>query len=387
MFFVDKYAPHNPKDILFHKKELELLKKMSEDDSVPHIIFYGPEGSGKKTLINLFLEMLYDKEVHNVNDSVYRVSGSGNSTTDVVIKQSNYHIVIEPNNNNFDRYLIQDVVKNYAQKVPLNVFTSKKTFKTVLINNVDNLSYYAQTSLRRTMEKFSGTCRFIMWCRSLSRVIDPIRSRCYTFRINAPNDGEILEMLARVSFKETMDLSLKDYTKIISLSNGNIKRALWLLQLKKIGVSYSTSYNKTIKEIIDLLLTCNVDALLDIRLLLYNIMITNITGSQIIKDIVRKLFNNNSINDNCKLNMAEVAAKFEHNLIRGRREIIHLEGFIAGLIYVLNKYNKVQVIKQKEEIKPVNKITIIPVKEEEYVIIPPTKKKTAIKQLIKKIDN
>jgi len=392
MFFIDKYAPNDPKDILFHKTELELLKKMSEDDSVPHIIFYGPEGSGKKTLIKLFLEMLYDKDVHNLNDSVYRVSGSGNSTTDVVIKQSNYHIVIEPNNNNFDRYLIQDVVKNYAQKVPLNVFTSKKTFKTVLINNVDNLSYYAQTSLRRTMEKFSGTCRFIMWCKSLSRVIDPIRSRCYTFRINAPSDGEILSMIARVSYAESMKLTLRDYTKIISLSNGNIKKALWLLQLKKIGVGYLTSYEKTIKEIIVLLLTCDVGAILDIRLLLYNIMITNITGSQIIKDIVKKLFSSVSINENCKLNIAEVAAKFEHNLIRGRREIIHLEGFVAGIIYVLNKYNSIQQIEVKKEVKKevnieVKKVVKIAVKEEEYITVPPAKQKTAIKQLAKKIDN
>jgi replication factor C subunit 3/5 len=342
MFFVDKYAPNKPDDILFHKQELELLKKMSQDDAVPHIIFCGPEGSGKKTLIKLFLEMLYDKDIYALNDSIYKVSGSGNSTTDVVIKQSNYHIVIEPNNNNFDRYLIQDVVKDYAKKVPLNIFTAKKIFKTVLINNVDNLSYYAQTSLRRTMEKYSGTCRFIMWCRSLSRVIDPLRSRCYVFRINSPNDDKMLEMIAHISYKETMKLTLQDYTKIISLSNGNIKKALWLLQLKKINVSYSTSYDIIINEIIKLLLTCDVNAILDIRSLLYNIMITNITGTQIIKDIIKKLFNNKDIKDECKINIAEVSAKFEHNLIRGRREIIHLEGFIAGLMYVLNKYNKVK---------------------------------------------
>jgi replication factor C subunit 3/5 len=344
MFFVDKHAPNNANELLFHKKELELLKKMSQDDSVPHIIFYGPEGSGKKTLIKLFLEMMYDKEVHNLNDSVYKVSGSGNSTTDVLIKQSNYHIIIEPNNNNFDRYLIQDVVKDYAKKIPLNVFSATKTFKTVLINNVDNLSYYAQTSLRRTMEKFSGTCRFIMWCRSLSRVIDPIRSRCYTFRINSPHDDEILEMIATISYKESMKLTLNDYSKIIKLSNGNIKKALWLLQLKKNNIKYTISYNYIINEIKKLLLTCDVNAILEIRLLLYNIMITNITGSQIIKDIISKLYNDNNIPNECKVNMAEVAAKFEHNLIRGRREIIHLEGFIANLMYVLSKYGKVMVV-------------------------------------------
>ena len=336
MFIVDKYVPKTIDNVIIHKDELAILKKMSEDESIPHLIFYGPEGSGKKTIIDLFLTMIYDDQVTKTNDSVYKVSGSGNNSTEVVIKQSNYHIIIEPNNNNFDRYLIQDVVKEYAKKVPLNVFGTKKTFKMVLINNVDNLSYYAQTSLRRTMEKFSGNCRFIMWCKSLSRVIDPIRSRCYCFRIKAPSDNEMLELMANVSFKESIKFNLSDYNEIISTANGNIKKALWFLQLKKYGVSYETSYDKTIKKIVDLILTGNVSAELEIRGFIYNIMITNITGTKIIKDIVKSIFSNDKVNENGKLGIAEMAAKYEHNLIRGRREIIHLEAFIFGLMYVLN---------------------------------------------------
>lgn len=343
MFFVDKYAPNDVNEVFFHKKELNTLKKMSEDDSIPHIIFYGSEGSGKKTLIRLFLEMIYDKQVHKLNDTLYMVTGSGNSSNEVIIKQSNYHIVIEPNNNNFDRYLIQDVVKEYAKKVPLNQFIkSNKSFKTVLINNVDNLPYYAQTSLRRTMEKFSKTCRFIMWCRSLSKVIDPIRSRCYCFRINSPSDDEMLEMIAKISYKENIKLNLKDYAKIINRSNGNIKKLLWMLELKKFGLSYITSYDEMINTIINNLITCNVQDIFIIRNYSYNIMITNISGSQIIKDIINKLFENKNINDSCKLNIVEIAAKFEHNLIRGRREINHLEAFIAGIMFVLIEYNNPQ---------------------------------------------
>ena len=335
MFIVDNYIPTEAKNVIIHKDEMHLLQKMSKDESIPHIIFYGPEGSGKKTLINLFLNMIYGDEVNKINDSVYKVSGSGNSSTDVIIKQSNYHIVIEPNNNNFDRYLIQDVVKEYAKKALLNVFSAKKSFKVVLINNVDNLSYYALTSLRRTMEKFSGTCRFIMWCRSLSRVIDPIRSRCYCFRIKAPSDNEMLELMANISYKESIPLKLKDYTEIINRANGNIKKTLWLLQLKKYNIPYETSYDKTINKIVKLLLTCNINACNDIRNNLYNIMITNITGTQIMKDIVKTIYLSDEINEKKKLYIAEVAAKFEHNLIRGRREIIHLEAFVTGLMYVL----------------------------------------------------
>ncbi|MCJ7636231.1 MAG: hypothetical protein MUO21_01940 [Nitrososphaeraceae archaeon] len=327
---------NNINEFIIHKEELDILKKMGDDESIPHIIFYGPEGSGKKTIIDKFLTMIYDESVMKTNDSIYKVSGSGNNSTEVTIKQSNYHIIIEPNNNNFDKYLIQDVVKEYAKKVPLNVFGKKKSFKMVLINNVDNLSYYAQTSLRRTMEKFSGNCRFIMWCKSLSRVIDPIRSRCYCFRIKAPSDGEMLELLANMSFKESVKLKLKDYTEIISRADGNIKKSLWLLQLKKYGISYETSYEKSIKNITKLVLTCHASSELEIRKNIYNIMITNINGTKIMKDIVKNILRSKTINEKGKLGIAEIAAKYEHNMIRGRREIIHLEAFIFGVMSVLN---------------------------------------------------
>ena len=129
MFFVDKYAPEKTETVLFHTKEIDILKKMANDDSVPHIIFYGPNGSGKKTLINMFLKMLYNDEVQNLNNSIYKVHGSGNIATDVVIKQSNYHIVIEPNNGGFDKHLVQSIVKEYAKKISFNVFENNKALK------------------------------------------------------------------------------------------------------------------------------------------------------------------------------------------------------------------------------------------------------------------
>lgn len=338
--FVHKYAPKCPDDITFHKKELKILKKMSDDNSVPHIVFCGPKGAGKQTLIKMFMEILYDKDVNILSDVIYKVSGSSNTVTDVIIKQSNYHIVIEPNNNNFDRYLIQDVIKNYAQKMPLNIFTSKKTFKTVLINNIDNLSYYAQTSLRRTMEKYSRTCRFIMWCESLSRVIEPIRSRCYSFIISAPKGTEMLELLLEISYKESIDMDLEKYNTIIKIANGNIRKALFLLQYLKIGMNYDRSYEESISVIITWFLSDDIRAILVIRKMIYGLLTTNISGSQILKDIVLGLFKCEKINDICKMKISEIAAVFEHRLIIGRREIDNIEPFVAEAIYILGKYNK-----------------------------------------------
>lgn len=352
MFFIDKYGldlsnrwesngvyKHNHHT--FHIKDLEKLKVMSEDESIPHIIFCGPQGCGKKSVIGAFLEMIYNKEVRNLQSRTYTVVGSGNSVHEVVVQQSNYHIVIEPNSNNFDRYLVQDVVNEYAKRGPLNMFTSKKSFKTVLINNIDSMSYYAQTSLRRTMEKYSDTCRFIMWSRSLSKVIDPLRSRCYCFKLEAPSDDDMLEMLLKVSAQEKINMGPGDYQKILNKASGNIKTALWFLQLKQLGESIETTYDKIMNIIIKKILTVNLRSMISIRDLLYRIMITNISGTTIIKDITDRLLNHSEVSFKCKLDLVELAAKFEHNIIRGRREIMHLEALVAEImkLFYLDKIN------------------------------------------------
>lgn len=339
--FIDKYGANSPNVPTFHKTELELLNRMSADECIPHIIFYGPSGSGKKTLVKQFLENLFkDKNVHKLVDTPYKVYSGNNKASEVVIKQSNYHIIIEPNNNNFDKYLIQYVVKEYAKKMPLYVFTNEKPFKTVLINNIDNLSYYAQTSLRRTIEKYSSTCRFIMLCKSLSSVIDPIRSRCFCFKINSPNENELTELILSVAYQEKIQIELNDFKKILYFSEGNVKKILWGLQMLKLDMKQTTLYESSIKAIFDKLISNDLEEILAIRLLIYNIMITNITGIQIMRDILKKILKSPKVNETCKLNVAEIAAKYSHNLTRCRREIIHLEAFIVGVMNVFNKYDE-----------------------------------------------
>lgn len=339
MFFVDKYTPKKREDAIIHTKELAKLQKLSNDDSMPHMIFYGPKGSGKKTIINLFLEMIYGSDVNKLTDTIYSVSGSSNTVQQVVIKQSNYHIIIDPNNNNFDRYLIQDVVKEYAKKPP-NLFISNKPFKIVLINNIDKLSYYAQTALRRMMEKYI-TCRFIMWSEYLSKVIDPLRSRCYCFRIQSPDNNDMFKILLNICGNENIKISFDDLLEIYDKSKGNIKNALWLLQIKKIGDKCNTTYDDILNQIMDNILSCDLENLQTIRDMFYNIMITNISGTDIIKDLVEKLMEHDDISFECKINIAEISAKYEHNLTRGRREIIHLDAFVNNIILCMvgYKYN------------------------------------------------
>jgi replication factor C subunit 3/5 len=355
MLLVDKYKPKHIDEYILHKDLIKKLQTIALDNSIPHIIIYGPEGCGKRTLVRFFLETIFDTEVNNMTTTKYTVTGSSNLTTEIEIKQSNYHIVIEPNNNNYDKYIVQDIIKEYASRVQFDFFNTSKPFKVVFINNVDQLSYNAQTSLRTTMEKYANNCRFIMVCNSLSKVIEPLISRCCCFRVPSPTRSEIFELVYKISAYENMDFDIDSYKEILDKSNNNIKRALWYLELKKHNCSTELSINSLLDEIREnVFATSDIEnitgekinvakKLQQIRNQLYNLLITNINLSEIIKlitnNIIDKLitFNiNKKIKNQLIYVLIEKAAEYEHRGILGRREIIHLEEFIISIIKNFN---------------------------------------------------
>jgi replication factor C subunit 3/5 len=334
----DSWINTNPSKCFFHKEIFQQLKKIAEDDGMPHVIFYGNPGTGKKTMINLFLEMIFDKSIYKLDDSKYTVISSGNIENEVIVKQSDHHIIIEPNNNNFDRYLIQDIVKEYARKYPLCIFEKNRNFKMVQINNLDNLSYYAQTSLRRTIEKYSKTCRFIMWCYSLSKVIEPLRSRCLCIHVPTQSEQDLVQWTFNISSLENVNINLPVLSWIVQNSNGNLKDILWKLDLYKYCGKIQNGYQKSLVLLINEITTDG-----DIQIIrdyIYKMMITNISSNVIIKDILNiiliKLDNDkypNSKNKSSKI--IDHASNFEYRLSKGRRDIIHIEAFILNIINVL----------------------------------------------------
>lgn len=338
MLLIDKYIPTSPDDSCFHKETIKLLQKMSSDDSIPNIIFYGPEGSGKKILIHMLLNMIYGPKVNEIENIMYEVYGSSNKPTDVYVKQSSYHIVIDPNNNNFDRYIVHDIVKNYAKTISLNMYSSKKNFKTVLINSVDNLSYYAQTSLRRTMEMYSDTCRFVMWCNTLSSVIDPLRSRCICIRVPSPSREELFNYYYKIGINEGLNYNTLDkWCDIVTSSGGNIKKGLWKLETEIYNCKNETTYSTTMNYLVELVMKCEPAKLSEIRHLLYNMTITNIPGSTILKDLLDKLIDNDKIDNNKKIKIIDQASYYDYNMTKGRREMLHLDGFILNIMDILVK--------------------------------------------------
>lgn len=340
MFIIDEFFPKEPEDICFHRDIYDMLKKMSNDSNIPHVIFYGQPGSGKKVMLWLFLEMLFDKTVYDVKNISYDIVGSGGKIIKEVVKQSNYHISIEPKNTNFDRYLIHDIVKEYAKRMSLGVYQTNRSFRCVQINNLDNMSYYAQTALRRMMENYSDKCKFIMWCNSLSRVIKPLRSRCICIRIPRPERIELLMYLVKIAANKNIKLDYNDFITIYNKSNRNIKTALWELQIKKYKPNNRTDYDDYLNKIVDMIhYNCykmTSEKFNIIRNYLFNIMITNINGSLILKDLLNIIIKSDYFIEKVKSEIILIASEIDHRLTIGRREIFHFDLFIIKILKIIS---------------------------------------------------
>ena len=309
-----------------------------------HLIVYGSLNSNKENFVNLLLEKIYGKNNIELKDIEYTINGYGNTKTKVNIKQSKYHIVIEPNSNGFDKYLIQEIIQDYAKTELLNILKYKKLFKIVVINKLDNLSYYAQASLRRTMEKYSDICKFIFISDQLSKIIEPIRSRCILVRTPLPTAEQILDVLLKISNSENIKLEPHEYNEIITNSEYKINTAIWLLELKKYGLPYNKNWETLSNEIVLYILNKKnyrnskfYSSIKKIREIFYNLFITNISIQVIIRNIMLKLLKN--VDDlKLKINIVEITSIFELRLSQGTRQIIHFESYCIRLFYLFNTY-------------------------------------------------
>jgi replication factor C subunit 3/5 len=333
-----------------HNKFIQIINDLEfgtwRYSNFQHLIVYGPNGCGKEYLVNKLLKKIYGKSGVELKEVEYTVSGYSNTKTKIMIKQSRHHIIIEPNSNGFDKYLIQEIIQDYAKSELLNILKYRKLFKVVIINKIDNLSYYAQASLRRTMEKYSDTCKFILISDQLSRIIEPLRSRCLLIRISLPTNYQIVETLLYICEKENFTIKWAKLNEIVKKSDNKINHAIWLLEMYKYGILYDKNWEQIIDNIINMIIKSNIknnkklySIMKKIREQFYILFITNISTQTIIRKIMIKLIN--KIDDiKLKYNIIDITSIFEQRLSQGTRHIIHMEAYTTRLIYLFTTYNK-----------------------------------------------
>lgn len=240
--WMDKHRPRAIKDLEFNKGVNEILKSLAQKDDFPHLIFYGPDGAGKRTRIRLFLALIYGNGVFKVNNET-RDLKVNSTNVEYQIVSSNYHIELDPSEaDSHDRVIVQKVIKETSSVSQFDQKT-QKSFKVIVLHQVDNLTKEAQAALRRTMEKYSRTCRIVMSCCSLNKIIPPIRSRCLSIRVPCPSEKEIKLMLTRMASQEGISVSEHQIDLIVKNSDRNIRRGINSLQLSKLLLVILIAYS------------------------------------------------------------------------------------------------------------------------------------------------
>lgn len=340
-FLIDEFSPLTHASVFFHRDIYKRLKMMSSDNSIPHVILHGATDAGKKTMISIFLKMIYGDIISKLYTTSYTIAGSGNKTKKEIVKNSAHHIIINPTSTNFDRYLVHEIVKKYASSGTIELTQNPNSkFKTIQISNLDRLSHSAQTSLRRMIEVNASICRFIMWCDNLSNVIGPLKSRCVCIRVPRPSPGEMFAYLTYISYKKKVSTNIKILADIVKYSECNIKTALWCLQLHILGYDYKTNYNVAIDKIVKMILLCNIHMIEEIRDTFFNIWITNYEGVKIVRDVLKQIINSTELSEQCRANIVIRTSEIEYNILRGRREIIHFDSFVVSVMKLIKDFNK-----------------------------------------------
>ncbi|KAI9916442.1 hypothetical protein PsorP6_017858 [Peronosclerospora sorghi] len=343
----------------YHPDVTKRLKNLSQSSNLPHLLVYGPSGAGKKTRIMALLRALYGDGALKVRLEHKSFKVPNRSTkVDITSVASNFHIEMNPSDvGNNDRLVVQEVLKEIAQ-YHLADSNAQKPFKVVLLMEVDRLSKHAQHALRRTMEKYTATCRLVLCCNNSSKVIDPLRSRCLGVRVGAPTFDEVCNILQGVCAKERIGYCAPFGMQIAIKSERNLRRALLMLETCRVQqwvfVVVLRTYRKTypfspeqqiqlpaweeyICTLAKIVLQEQSPAgLLKAREMIYELMSNCVPSEVILKVLCRELMSR--LDDDLKHELVQWASYYEHRMQRGSKDIFHFEAFLAKFMMLYKKF-------------------------------------------------
>lgn len=352
--WVDKYRPRSLAG-LSHNNVLtqRLLLLAKEPKELPHLLFYGPNGSGKKTRCMAFLQEIFGAGVYKLKIDVRQFVTPSNKKLELNVVSSSYHLEITPSDmGNNDRIVIQELLKEIAQMEQVDFQTSNDglahRYKCVIINEADSLTRDAQAALRRTMEKYSKNIRLIMLCDSMSNIISPIKSRCLLIRVPSPTITEANSILRCCCDTEKVIADDQALYNIIKFANGNLRLGLLTLESMALQNEMKLTVNTQIIKpdwIVVILKMANkifkernIKSIVECRGIIYDLLSHCIPAKIILQELTFSLLENLH-SDQIKLSVIHWSSIFDERLSLGSKAIYHLEGFIAKSMYEIDKFS------------------------------------------------
>ncbi len=308
--WTEKYRPSTFEEVVGQEEVVKRVKSLTDSLNIPHLLFAGPAGTGKSTMALIIVKTLYGDKWR---ENYLELNASDERGINIV----------------------REKVKNFARTKSIG----EVSFKVIFLDEADALTPEAQQALRRTMENYSSTCRFILSCNYSSKIIDPIQSRCAIFRFKLLEKKDIEKYLMKIAEAENLTISPEAIDEIYEGSEGDCRRATNILQAtasisqnitpELVRTIISNAKPKDIRVVLDYALAGDFreakDKLLDIMLK------ESISGQDVIKAIQKEIWNL-PVEPEIKVKLTEKTGEIEFRIVEGSDPFIQLEALLASFV-------------------------------------------------------
>lgn len=308
--WAEKYRPKALNEIVNQKEIVERLASFVRARNVPHCIFAGPPGTGKTTAALCLAHDLY---------------GGGFREHLMELNASDERGI----------KIVRETVKTFARARAIGEIP----FKILILDEADNMTGDAQQALRRTMERFTETCRFILIANYSGKIIEPIQSRCAPFRFKYLPRTEQDEYLMRIVKAEGVHVGKEGLDAIFEVCAGDLRRAVNSLQAAaSLGkpIDADTVYGVVgraspadVQEMVKLAM--GGDFVKSREKLREMILKYGVAGSDIIKQVHNEIFRLD-VPEVWKVRLADAVGEVDFRLVEGADEEVQLSALLARLV-------------------------------------------------------